>query len=536
MGKIIAFIPARSGSKGIPRKNLAVLGGMPLVAWSILAAKESGVFDRIIVSTEDEEMARICEDYGAEVPFLRPTALATDTSLIHDALGYTLERLKKEEIEAPEFVVTLYPSHPFRTPSLIRDFTERLRKNFYCLETVECFYWDPGHVFLVEQNRAYPIHCDYKGYVCKSTGLLVGGALVPEFLNNPKTPEEELDGYYQMYSQNGVEKCKTCCFPIGMYPISNPVMLTDIDTPEDLLKAEEIIRSGSCPWIPNTADHTDTLIGSSSKAAQFQAMLWLHSSGSCLPLRTKITSPYYLRKLIDETHSSLRGKDLWFSKNENHRHQPAAAPEAPALMLKTDIRNNNLLSAPLKFKGWGEHLLQNDLNSKYQVLNNKISFREQPQSISVELQDEVLPEDFLFVAFLRSDRYTLASSAKHVFCDAVWRKQDCSSFTFEPKSLEIVTKKPQLIEVAFGELRDEINAVVVFWGSIEIPSPELITYSDHFPIPGLVQYDFLRGYVNLKTKQVITGRQGFLPLHTWAGYGYLPAEVEQDCDWNPIFC
>lgn len=542
MAKTIAFIPARSGSKGIPRKNLATLGGLPLVAWSILAAKESGVFDRIIVSTEDEEIARICEDYGAEVPFLRPSTLAADTSLIHDALVYTLERLKKEESEDPELVVTLYPSHPFRTPSLIRDFTEHLRKNFYCLETVECFYWDPSLVFLVEQNRACPIHCDYKGYVCKTTGLLIGSTLVPEFLNNPKTPAEKLDGYYQMYSQNNVEKCRTCCFPIGMYPISNPVMLTDIDTPEDLLKAEEIIKSGSCPWIPNAADYTDTLIGtdplivSSSKAAQSQAELWLHSNSSCLPLLTKITSPYYLRKLIDETHHSLRGKNVWFSKNESDLHPPIEDPKAPSLLLHTDTRKNNLLSAPLKFKGWGEHLLQSSLNSKYYVLNTKTSFKEQDHSILVELHGNVLPDDFLFVVFLRSNRIPLASSAKHVLQHNIWQKQDCSSYTFEPKSLDIITRAPQLIEVNYNNLRDEINAVAVFWGSFDIPSPELITYPDHFPIQGLLEYDRLRGYINLKTEQVITGRQRFLPLHTWAGYGYLPAEVEQDCDWCPVFC
>ncbi len=75
---IIAVIPARGGSKRIPRKNIRLFEGKPIIAWSIEAALNAGCFDRVIVSTDDEEIAAIAKAYGAEVPFMRPTTLADD--------------------------------------------------------------------------------------------------------------------------------------------------------------------------------------------------------------------------------------------------------------------------------------------------------------------------------------------------------------------------------------------------------------------------------------------------------------------------
>ena len=77
--KILGLIPARGGSKGLPRKNIRPLHGKPLIAWTIGQARSSSVFDKIIVSTDDEEIATIAKEYGAEVPFMRPAELAGDT-------------------------------------------------------------------------------------------------------------------------------------------------------------------------------------------------------------------------------------------------------------------------------------------------------------------------------------------------------------------------------------------------------------------------------------------------------------------------
>lgn len=118
---MIAIIPARGGSKGLPGKNIKKLLGKPLIAWTIDAAKKSKYIDRIIVSTEDEEIAEIAKSYGAEVPFLRPDELASDTAMAIDNYIYTIGRLQKEEkIEIPEFVV-LQPTSPLRLSSDIDD-------------------------------------------------------------------------------------------------------------------------------------------------------------------------------------------------------------------------------------------------------------------------------------------------------------------------------------------------------------------------------------------------------------------------------
>lgn len=112
---MIAIIPARGGSKGLPGKNLRNLNGKPLIAYTIEAALKSKYITRLILSTDDVKIAKIAKQYGAEVPFMRPSHLATDNAKAIDAYKYTCERLEGEEnIEISEFMV-LQPTSPFRT-------------------------------------------------------------------------------------------------------------------------------------------------------------------------------------------------------------------------------------------------------------------------------------------------------------------------------------------------------------------------------------------------------------------------------------
>ena len=107
------MIPARGGSKGILKKNIKKLLGKPLLAWTIEAAKKSEYIDKIIVSTENEEIAEISKKYGAEVPFLRPEELAKDKSLTIDAIFHALEVLKEQNYN-PNIVILLQPTSPLR--------------------------------------------------------------------------------------------------------------------------------------------------------------------------------------------------------------------------------------------------------------------------------------------------------------------------------------------------------------------------------------------------------------------------------------
>lgn len=126
---ILAIIPARGGSKEVPRKNIKYLGDKPLIAWSIEAAQKSKYVDRIIVSTEDKEIKNISIKYGAEIPFLRPHFLAEDDSSTAEAILYTVERLKNYENNVYDFILLLQPTSPLRNEKHIDEAIERLMSN-----------------------------------------------------------------------------------------------------------------------------------------------------------------------------------------------------------------------------------------------------------------------------------------------------------------------------------------------------------------------------------------------------------------------
>lgn len=113
--KLLAIIPARSGSKGIPKKNLAPLAGKPLIAWTLEAALAAKALDRVVVSTDSEEIAAVARDYGAETPFLRPAALAQDSTPTLDVLQHCVAELEKLDGYRADAVVTLQPTSPVRT-------------------------------------------------------------------------------------------------------------------------------------------------------------------------------------------------------------------------------------------------------------------------------------------------------------------------------------------------------------------------------------------------------------------------------------
>lgn len=112
--KIIGVIPARGGSKAIPRKNLALLGGRPLIAHTADAARASRRLTRLIASTDDAEIASVAQGLGIEVPFLRPPALAGDDTPMLDVLVDLLATLDQREQYRPDILVLLQPTSPFR--------------------------------------------------------------------------------------------------------------------------------------------------------------------------------------------------------------------------------------------------------------------------------------------------------------------------------------------------------------------------------------------------------------------------------------
>jgi CMP-N,N'-diacetyllegionaminic acid synthase len=108
---ILAIVPARGGSKGVPRKNIRLLAGKPLIAWTIDEAKKSRYIDRLILSSEDDEIIEVAREFGCEIPFKRPDELAQDDTPGIESVIHAINTLE----EKYDFVVLLQPTSPLRT-------------------------------------------------------------------------------------------------------------------------------------------------------------------------------------------------------------------------------------------------------------------------------------------------------------------------------------------------------------------------------------------------------------------------------------
>jgi CMP-N-acetylneuraminic acid synthetase len=141
--RTLAVIPARGGSKGLPRKNIRLLGDKPLVAYSIEAALAAQSIGRVVVSTEDAEIASIAREYGQDLAVRRPDSLAGDKSCLDDVLAHALRSVAREGFQA-DHVVVLVPTHPFRSPALIDFLTGKLHEGFnpvFTTRNIPCSPW-----------------------------------------------------------------------------------------------------------------------------------------------------------------------------------------------------------------------------------------------------------------------------------------------------------------------------------------------------------------------------------------------------------
>jgi len=155
---IICLIPARMGSKRVPGKNVRVLHGHPLIAYTIAPALQCGVFDAVLVSTDSDEIAAIARHYGAEVPFLRPPAMAGDTSPDIEWVEFTLNKLREQGRQYDCFCL-LRPTSPFRTPDTIRRAWDAFRSEagVDSMRAVEKCTQHPAKMWVVRGNRLLPL-------------------------------------------------------------------------------------------------------------------------------------------------------------------------------------------------------------------------------------------------------------------------------------------------------------------------------------------------------------------------------------------
>lgn len=222
----LAVIPARGGSKRIPRKNVRLFAGKPIIAWSIEAASGADLFDRIIVSTDDEEIAEVARQYGAETPFLRPKELADDftgtDAVIKHAVGWYRDRG-----QSIDYACCIYPTAPFLRPAYLREGYQKLRSS------------GKSYAFSVT-SFPFPIQ--------RAIRINSEGVVEPFFPEHVATRSQDLEPAFHDAGQfywgtadaflQGVENFSTASVPV----VLPRWLVQDIDTEEDWVHAELLYR------------------------------------------------------------------------------------------------------------------------------------------------------------------------------------------------------------------------------------------------------------------------------------------------------
>ncbi|MGR5325725.1 acylneuraminate cytidylyltransferase family protein [Vibrio alfacsensis] len=220
--KVIALIPARGGSKRLPRKNVLPLNGKPLIGWTIDAAKNSQYIDQILVSTDDQEIADVASDYGIAVPELRPTELAGDNSSTESVLFYSLTKFAFDA----DIVVLLQPTSPLREAQHIDD-----------------------ALTLFEQRQAFSVvsvtpceHSPLWANTLPENGSL-GDFIKPEALHRSQDLQTffRLNGAVYIFDISRLKEIGRLAYTEESYAyVMNNECSVDIDTQLDFLLAEKI--------------------------------------------------------------------------------------------------------------------------------------------------------------------------------------------------------------------------------------------------------------------------------------------------------
>ena len=223
----ICVIPARGGSKRIPRKNIKEFNGKPIIAYSIEAALKSNCFDQVIVSTDDDEIAEVAKKYGAQVPFLRPDELSDDYTGTIPVIKHAIEWMEDNK-SSVENVCCLYATAPFIQSQTISQAYQQLRnlKADYCFSVTSFVFPIQRAIKIVEKNKVSMFY--------------------PEHFN---TRSQDLEEAYHDAGQFYWGKAQAFKDELPIFTeVATPYILPrylvqDIDTPEDWIRAEAMYRA-----------------------------------------------------------------------------------------------------------------------------------------------------------------------------------------------------------------------------------------------------------------------------------------------------
>jgi N-acylneuraminate cytidylyltransferase len=242
MTEILALIPARGGSKGIPRKNVRNFAGYPLVVWSIAAGLESNKVTRIIVSTDDDEIAAVAREFGAETPFLRPAELAQDDTTDLPVFEQALAWLRDNEGYRPDVVVQLRPTSPIRPRGLVDDAVRILldHPEADCVRGVVTAGQNPHKMWRLPEGANGPMQnlLDVEG--------------IPEPYNAPRQslpPVYWQTGHIDAIRTNSILEKKSLTGEV-IYPLIIDSRFTvDIDNLYDWARYEHLVMTGGLDYV-----------------------------------------------------------------------------------------------------------------------------------------------------------------------------------------------------------------------------------------------------------------------------------------------
>jgi pseudaminic acid cytidylyltransferase len=225
MDKCIAIIPARGGSKRIPRKNIKDFHGKPLIAYSIETAVNSNLFEKVIVSTDDEEIAKVAREYGANVPFIRPSELSDDYTGTGDVVNHAIEFLKNNG-EEYDYICTIYATAPMlQTKFLIEGYKKLSQADAHMAFSVTSMPFPIQRTFKITSNNR-----------CQM--------FTPEhFTTRSQDLEEAFQDAGQFYWEKTSNQFIDIPFGKDSIPIVIPrYLVQDIDTLEDWERAEKLYK------------------------------------------------------------------------------------------------------------------------------------------------------------------------------------------------------------------------------------------------------------------------------------------------------
>lgn len=211
----LVVIPARGGSKGLPGKNILPLGGLPLIGWGIRAALAASTVARVVVSTDSEEIAAVARECGAEVPFLRPEALAGDNVTTGPVVDHVLRSLEDTGWHTDTHLV-VYPTSPFIRPGLIDFMVGKCREGYSQVQTYKRLDLD-RRLVMYQHDGAFTRLCP----------------------DDPGGVQPFLRAYGLCSAVRTGIPAKPYCHVVDSFAET-----VDIDTMEDLILAEEMVRQG----------------------------------------------------------------------------------------------------------------------------------------------------------------------------------------------------------------------------------------------------------------------------------------------------